>query len=146
MPFIEDTVTVARQQQLAAVANARQMQIELELAMCGPPVLQLVVVEQHLVWQQVPFHQICSQQLPSHAAQRHLPKAPALRRLKATPAAEYFALQRARTKSRQDNEPHQTISKSEAAPRLGFLQHQRLQMSLQPKMQARVQAHRRNMH
>jgi hypothetical protein len=24
------------------------------------------VVEQHLVWQRAPFHQICSQQLPSH--------------------------------------------------------------------------------
>ena len=39
VPFVEDTVTVARQRQLAAVANARQMQIEQELAMCGPPVV-----------------------------------------------------------------------------------------------------------
>ena len=66
MPFVEDTVKVVRQRQLAAVANARQMQIEQELAMCGPPVLQLVVVEQHLAWQQLPFHRFCSQQLPSH--------------------------------------------------------------------------------
>ena len=66
--------------------------------------------------------------------------------LKATLAAENVALQRERTKSRRDNEHHQTISKSEAVPRLGFLQRQRLQMSLQPKMQARVQAHRRSMH
>ena len=66
VPLVEARVCIVRQRQLAAVANARQMQIEQELAMCGPPVLQLVVVEQHLAWQQLPFHRFCSQQLPSH--------------------------------------------------------------------------------
>ena len=56
VPLVEYTVEVVRQRPLAEVVNAAQSCIEQELTIRGHTILQLVVVEQNLLWRQFPFH------------------------------------------------------------------------------------------
>ena len=65
VPLVEYTVKVLRQRPLAELANAVQQCIERDLTIRGHTILQLVVVEQNLVWQPLPFHFVVAVHLAS---------------------------------------------------------------------------------